>query len=226
MAFGKYLKDLRAEKGLTQKQLSEVLDVSLPHIKTIESGKGKLPNSKLLESLSTYLNEPKELIIKNIVFNDDQEYGLVMPEYLQYYIATEYVKGYTFDIFHPYYNDEGTERRYPCILTRKREAQVKILVGELYNEIRIKPDLGDERDLVMILVAYLARVEELQDFPRIREYRFVLDANDEAHNEIYKEYESLTMNFVKETLIMYLFDYKKCMVMKEHVFSGNPLKDR
>ena len=48
-AFGQRLQTLRNEKGFTQLDLAEELDVSLPHLKKLESGERSISIELLLE---------------------------------------------------------------------------------------------------------------------------------------------------------------------------------
>ena len=54
MSFQQYFKELRESKGLTQKELSEELNISLPTIKKIEGGFTKMPSHKLLSQERLY----------------------------------------------------------------------------------------------------------------------------------------------------------------------------
>lgn len=55
MNFGDYLKDKRKEKGLSQRQLSELSGVSNTEISRLESGNRQNPSPKILKAISPYL---------------------------------------------------------------------------------------------------------------------------------------------------------------------------
>ena len=59
--FGKKIKEYRKNRGLTQAQLAEMVNVDDKHISCIESGKN-FPSADLIERFSTALGvEPKDL---------------------------------------------------------------------------------------------------------------------------------------------------------------------
>lgn len=224
MAFSKYLKELRTGKGLTQQELAESLNISLPNIKTIEAGKTILPSTKLLQSLATFKNELQVKVLKDIIFNDKNEYVANMREHLQHYIAWQYISGYTFDLFPTYEYIVGL-KMYPCIFTRKREAQVKILLDDLTNISGMRKTNKSSSDLRQAMIDKVIELNDLNDLPKIREYRFVFDALDEKEVEAFKLLESVKLGFIKENMTMELFDYKQYKIVETHVFSGSPVTE-
>lgn len=61
--FGKRLQELRKEKGLTQMELAEELNVSLPHLKKLESGERSC-SIELLLDVSDYFNVTVDYLLK------------------------------------------------------------------------------------------------------------------------------------------------------------------
>lgn len=224
MAFSKYLKELRTEKGLTQQELADALSISLPNIKTIEAGKTSLPSTKLLKSLSNFENDSKENILTQIIFNEPGEHVAHMPKFLRHYIARQYIVGYTFDLF-PRYKYMGALKQYPCIFTKKREAQVKILLDDLSGIVGIRHHINNLGDLRQAMLDKVIEINDLKNLPKIREYRFVFDALDKDEVEAFDTLSSVEIGFVKENMTMELFDYKKYEVIKTHVFSGSPVPE-
>lgn len=224
VAFSKYLKELRTKKGLTQQELADALDVSLPSIKTIEAGKTSLPSSKLLESLSRFENESQENILTDIIFNDPSEHLSNLPKFLEHYIAWMYVRGYTFDLFPRYEYIVGL-KEYPCIFTRKRESQVKILLDDLSRISGMRHRTENLNDLRQAMLDKIIELNDLENLPKIREYRFVFDALDKDQVEAFDLLSSVELGFVKENMTMELFDYKKYEVIKTHIFSGSPVPE-
>ncbi len=60
--FGKYLTRLRTERGLSERQLSKLTDISYSHISNIENGR-RSPNKEIINKLSECLklNEKEKL---------------------------------------------------------------------------------------------------------------------------------------------------------------------
>ena len=223
MAFSVFLKNIREEKELTQQELADALDASLPNIKTIEAGRTVMPGTKLLESLSDYLQKPQALVLHEIIFDNPKEYENEIPLHLQHYITWKYVEGYTFDLLPEFQTgNKDRPRKYYAVLTKKREAQVKILLDDIFTtkgfgKIREVP--ADD-DLFLVIIDKLLLLIHVDDAPKFREHKFVLDANDKLHVELFKAYKRLTTEFIKSNLIMELFDYKKYEVTDTLVISG------
>ena len=62
-AFGYRLKETRKERGLTQEQLAEVLNISTPHLGNIEIGKRGISVDLLME-VSDVLNVSVDFLIR------------------------------------------------------------------------------------------------------------------------------------------------------------------
>ncbi|EJO5348251.1 helix-turn-helix transcriptional regulator [Clostridium botulinum] len=65
MKFGDFLKNIRKEKGLSQRQLAELANVSNTEISRIESGERQNPSPNILKSISKHIGiSYSELMIK------------------------------------------------------------------------------------------------------------------------------------------------------------------
>ncbi|ENK1243849.1 helix-turn-helix domain-containing protein [Clostridium sporogenes] len=65
MQFGEFLKNIRKEKGLSQRQLAELSRISNTEISRIESGKRQNPSPNILKSIAPHLGlSYGELMIK------------------------------------------------------------------------------------------------------------------------------------------------------------------
>jgi len=71
-AFGQRLQTLRNEKGFTQLELAEELNVSLPHLKKLESGERSCSIESLLE-LSHYFGVTTDYLLRGIVRDEAAE---------------------------------------------------------------------------------------------------------------------------------------------------------
>ncbi|MBR2281327.1 MAG: helix-turn-helix transcriptional regulator [Spirochaetales bacterium] len=67
---GRNIKNLRLQRGLSQSQLAEMVDVSFRYISYVECGKS-FPSSEVLESLSQALNVPVYLLFCNNEAHDE-----------------------------------------------------------------------------------------------------------------------------------------------------------
>ncbi len=64
MDFGEYLRSLRKEKGLTQKQLADLAGFSNTEISRIESGDRQKPSPIILKAIAPHLSVPYEELLK------------------------------------------------------------------------------------------------------------------------------------------------------------------
>ncbi|KQB74802.1 DNA-binding protein, partial [Clostridium butyricum] len=65
MKFGEFFKNIRTEKGLSQRQLAELSHISNTEISRIESGERRNPSPNILKSLAPHLGiSYGELMIK------------------------------------------------------------------------------------------------------------------------------------------------------------------
>lgn len=60
--FGTVLKNARAEKNLTQAELAEKLDISLPYIKDLERSRNN-PSYEMFERIIRYFNLSADIVI-------------------------------------------------------------------------------------------------------------------------------------------------------------------
>lgn len=56
MHIGQYIKDLRKEKGLTSRKLSELSGVSQPYISQLETGRNTKPSPEILQKIASSLD--------------------------------------------------------------------------------------------------------------------------------------------------------------------------
>lgn len=54
--YGIYIRELRARKNITMKQLASSLGVSPSYLSSLENGKKGIPNNVLLEKISSFFN--------------------------------------------------------------------------------------------------------------------------------------------------------------------------
>lgn len=74
-AIGARVKNFRKERNLTQEKLAELIDVSVPYMSNIETGKKKL-SMKVLVNLSFVLNvTPDELLLGYLDTQDKTTYS-------------------------------------------------------------------------------------------------------------------------------------------------------
>ncbi|MGI6570147.1 MAG: helix-turn-helix domain-containing protein [Caldicoprobacterales bacterium] len=62
--FGKYLKALRKERGVSQRELAELSGFSNAELSKIESGDRKKPSPALLKAIAPHLNTSYETLMK------------------------------------------------------------------------------------------------------------------------------------------------------------------
>ncbi|HHU48238.1 MAG TPA: helix-turn-helix transcriptional regulator [Clostridiales bacterium] len=63
MKFGEYLKELRKNKGITQKELADMSGFSNGEISKVESGDRKKPSPALLKAIAPHLGIPYEVLM-------------------------------------------------------------------------------------------------------------------------------------------------------------------
>ena len=64
MSFGSYIKGLREQNNLSQRDLAEKSGVSNAEISRLETGERKKPSPMVLKALSTYLGVPYEALMQ------------------------------------------------------------------------------------------------------------------------------------------------------------------
>jgi transcriptional regulator with XRE-family HTH domain len=63
MKFGEYLKELRKNRGITQKELADMSGFSNAEISKVESGDRKKPSPALLKAIAPHLGIPYEVLM-------------------------------------------------------------------------------------------------------------------------------------------------------------------
>ncbi|MGI6141218.1 MAG: helix-turn-helix domain-containing protein [Caldicoprobacterales bacterium] len=63
MKFGEYLKELRKNRGITQKELADMSGFSNGEISKVESGDRKKPSPALLKAIAPHLGIPYEVLM-------------------------------------------------------------------------------------------------------------------------------------------------------------------
>ena len=69
---GKFLKELRKEKGLTQEQLAEIVDISTTHMSHIETGNTKL-SLQVFADLAEALQVSVDSLLYDVNSNSKQQ---------------------------------------------------------------------------------------------------------------------------------------------------------
>lgn len=76
---GKRVKRARKNKGLTQEKLAELIDISVPHMSNIETGKAKF-SLLILTGLVEALDVTADMLLFGRVGEKDKMYSLVLEE--------------------------------------------------------------------------------------------------------------------------------------------------
>lgn len=78
-ALGKRIRKVRKERGMTQEQLAERIDVCPPHMSNIENGKTKFSLQKFWEIVNVLETTPDTLLLDHPL-KADGERGLLLEE--------------------------------------------------------------------------------------------------------------------------------------------------
>lgn len=78
-ALGKRVKQLRKERRMSQEQLAEIINVSIPHMSNIETGKTKL-SLQVLINLANALQVSPDVLLVEQVDSRGKVRGMVMEE--------------------------------------------------------------------------------------------------------------------------------------------------
>lgn len=83
--FGKYLTKLRTERGLSERQLSKLTDISYSHISNIENGR-RSPNKEIINKLSECLklNEKEKLKMFDLAAIDHTRINNIPDDIAEY----------------------------------------------------------------------------------------------------------------------------------------------
>lgn len=73
MNFGQYIKKLRSDNGLSQRDLSAASGISNAEISRIETGERKNPSYLVLKAISPHLNIPYEKLLQKAGYIDSLE---------------------------------------------------------------------------------------------------------------------------------------------------------
>lgn len=65
-ALGKRVKQIRKERGMSQEQLAEKIDVSVPHMSNIENGKTKFSLQVLISLANALQVSPDALLVEQV----------------------------------------------------------------------------------------------------------------------------------------------------------------
>lgn len=73
MDLGQYIKKLRSDNGLSQRDLSSAAGISCAEISRIETGEKKTPSYLVLKAISPHLNVPYEKLLQKAGYIDTLE---------------------------------------------------------------------------------------------------------------------------------------------------------
>ena len=79
VAIGKRVKQLRKKRGMSQEQLAELIDVSVPHMSNIENGKTKF-SLQVLVDLANALNTTPDALLLDQLEHTSKAHGMVLGE--------------------------------------------------------------------------------------------------------------------------------------------------
>lgn len=217
MSFQQYFKELRESKGLTQKELSEELNISLPTIKKIEGGFTKMPSHKLLEILSVYLDTEPRKIIRDILFYDETIYPINTPLFLQYFLSSMYIEGWNIQIGPSYKSPYFGKRVLSAFVSTKSGTLIKSVV-DIPNTLASYKDLQiEERQVQAFITNRLLEIAELEDLPSIKQIWLVFNAEKEKDVQVYTAIKRLPTRFFKVEIIIFLYD-QETNVVKEKIY--------
>jgi transcriptional regulator with XRE-family HTH domain len=156
LSTGEKIKNLRKAKGLTQKDLSEALEVSISTIRLIEQNE-RQPSYKLLDSLANFFNITKhEIVSKNVndrvvtiekqtltvkeIYKKQIEAGIVLmvTNYYSKYERIEDVEEMIEPLYYKLYRQIFTEE----ILAQNGYDQNDDISDEIYRAVEDKLKLG------------------------------------------------------------------------------------
>ena len=219
MSVAKVFKRIREGKMYTQAVMAEKLGVSLPSLKRFEANNVGMPNISTLENLAKIENITTTEVVRNIIFEDRENYSDKLPKYMEYYVAGEYLDGYSYEIWATYRHKYVGLREYEALLTKKREIDNRVLLDRISDLPRHYYVFGDNEKLSRIVFDKIVEVDSLQKLPKIKEYRFVEDFHSEFSTEVFEAMTKIHFSVIKMPVSMVLYDYKKQEVIKKHYFN-------
>ena len=217
MSFQKYFKELRDNKNLTQKELAQELDISVPTIKKIEGGFTKMPSHKLLDTLSTYLDTEPRNIIRDILFYDETIYPINTPVFLQYFLSSMYIEGWNIQIG-PIYKSPYLGKKFLSAFVSTRSGTLINGIVDIPNTLEsYKELLIDELQIQAFITNRILEIAELEDLPNIKQIWLVFDAKKEKDIQVYNAIKRLPTRFFKVEIIIFLYD-QETNIVKEKIF--------
>lgn len=219
MKFKDYLKGLRIKNNLTQSDMAEILNISLATVKKIESGSTEYPSSKVLKSLSNYLNKNQVEILQELHFEkkDLKQYEDNGGEYidlLQKYISLMSIEGWNINEYLPIKKmNEGNNEYFGAELSSRRVPSYNLIVDTAAKYISESMKINDSnvsRGLLSDLLLTLTQIS-----CKVKAYYILFDANKYNDVEIYKNTKKIFIRNVKVKIKFVLFDGLRCEVVDE-----------
>jgi len=185
MYYAEFIKNLRKDKGLTQIELSEILEVSAQAIKKIENGMTIFPSPKMLERISDYVDDFKISVASAIIFGEDDftsdEMGFVGNRYLAY----KYINGWNIDDAPVEMNYRSELLMFSGKISKRREPKNSSLVFEI-TEFNLNPylDISDDEAFDILLAIITVVMQSPMHFRKIEIIFNVFEYSEEVAFEV------------------------------------------
>lgn len=214
MSFQKYFRNLREEKGKTQKQFAKELCVSLATIKKIENGYINMPSPRLLLALSGYLQIDCRHIVRDILFYDESKYDINVSIFLQLFLSHLYLDGWNFSIGPMYEHRLVGLRVYPAFVYKGNgmRTQDRMLIDLISHHEEYKTMEYDKESVEQFMTNWLLEIIQLSGLPSVCRVILLFDSKKERDVKLFELVNYLPTKYLKLKICILLYDAEKNVI--------------
>lgn len=227
MKLAEYIKNIRKENDLTQREFSEKLGVSLSTIKKIETGETKELSNKLLESLGVFLNKPAAAIFAEFLFPYEETvkedgYELDDFEFVRRLFAKLMLDGHGINsllLNKDKYKEYNGFRYAPCFMVEmylKKAPTTNVIVAKGNRYLQDELSYDNEEDIERVRNNIIFSVVSYPD--KMSRLLVVFDATSEKEVQWYNALKKSKVFNLKTFIYVGLFDWKTCEMERPYMF--------
>lgn len=227
MELAEYIKNIRKESDLTQREFAENLGMSLSTIKKIETGETKDFSNKLLESLGKYLNKPASVVFAEYLFPYEtivleEGYNQDDFEFIRRLFAKLMMDGYGIKSFlsnKEKYKEYNGYNYASCLMIEmylKKAPSTNVIVARGLRYIRDKFSFDNEGDIERVKNNIIFSVVSFPN--KMSRLLVVFDATSENEIKWYNALKKSRVFNLKTNIYIALFDWKLCKMEKTYKF--------
>ena len=227
MELAEYIKNIRKENSLTQKEFSDKLGMSLSTIKKIETGETRELSNKVLKALGTFLNKPTAAIFAEYFFPYEEivkedSYDLDDFEFARRLFAKLLLDGHgvtSFLLNKDKFKEYNGFRYASCLMIEmylKKAPTTNVIVARGSRYLRDELSYDNEEDVERVRNNIIFSVVSYPD--RMNRLLVVFDATSENEVQWYNALKNSKVFNLKTYIYVGLFDWKTCEMESSYRF--------